>query len=182
MLMQARAGALISALAFATVLWLAPGAQAVECSTDHLVAFNEAFNDCAGNQNYLNDAGSLLEHDPGIDGPSLANSWFSDLHITFLDSDVTGVGGGQFVHAMKPWDVEVANTADGVMISFTAPTPADRVNPGEDYRWDTDPLGDIFGLNELNIRIQYTMDVPEPGSLALGLAGLLGLVVACRRQ
>jgi hypothetical protein len=178
-------GTLSIALGCALLLGLASTARATACSDDQFVLFGTSFNDCAGNQNFLSSgtAAPALQHDPDAHGAHAGDDWFSDLHITFLDDDVQGVERAFFLHDSQNWNVQSSNLGEfPAIIWFVAPAPADRVDPGENYEWETTPTGDFSGLNGLNIRIAYTMDVPEPGTGLLLMAGMLGLVVWRQRH
>jgi hypothetical protein len=168
------------ALLAGVALAAAPAAQAIPCSSTQFVLWETEFTDCAGNQNYLNDQGSV-SHDLGQDGPHVGSTWFSDLHIDYPDAVVQGVSvnGGLFYkegpEGALYWDVEGTLSND---IAFVAPSVASRMNPGDTYDFSVSASGDFSGLNGLNIYIGYTTDVPEPGAallLAVAFVALAGL-------
>jgi hypothetical protein len=147
----------------------------------------DEFTDCSGTTNFLLTSLEEINHNGNFDGPFKQDDWFTDLHITFLDAGVTvdptftrfdNISDGNVA-----WNTEIM----GNMVSFTAPTSADRVDgdasgvAGDEYDWRV-LINGATGLNELRVRIEYTMDVPEPSTALLSGVGLTALAFAARRR
>lgn len=162
----------------------APKAQAFTCVSDLTVFppfFNQIpFTDCSGTTNArsvgVGPSSPSLAHTP-LEGPFKQNDWFTDLHITFLNASVTVTEGLGFFNITDDvaWNTKIV----GNTVSFTAPTAGDRVDgdasgvAGDEYRWIVSFDGAL--TPELRVRIEYTMDVPEPGTGLLLMMGMLGL-------
>ncbi|NNL67099.1 MAG: hypothetical protein HKP30_12710 [Myxococcales bacterium] len=174
-----------AALAASAIVGFASDARALACSDTHFVPFDTEFTDCAGNVNFL-DSGTVfpfVEHEDEFQPPHQGASLFSDLHIVFLDAVVTSIVDGSFanieVDPFVLWNIEGDFDDD---ISFIAPDLEAAILPGDLYDWFVAFEADLSGLTGLNIHVEYTMDLPEPGVALPLLSVLLALSCIHRRH
>ena len=185
MLLRNWRGGLLPGLVLAAFVLAAPAAQAFTCtSTLTLSTADASFEDCSGTTNFVGFDFGTLEHVTALDGGFFPDDFFTDFHVTFLDPEVTIVSGF-FVNDIIVWDQMIS--PDSKTIWWVAPTFDDRVIGGQspdDYDWFLGLAG-ASGLNELNVTLEYTMDLPEPSAallLAPAFLGLVGLTAARRRR
>ncbi len=153
-------------------------AHALMCGDEHDVI--GVFTDCSGTQNFADgDGGNFLEHHFEDDGVFAGTDWVSDLHFSFA-TDVAEITSATFVNLSDgvEWDA----TIDGLMVWFVSPTIADVLDPGEQFDWLIEFNFVSFPTGSVTFAMDYTMDIPEPSTLALFGIGLAGLGVLNRRR
>lgn len=107
-------------------------------------------------------------------GDALQGTGFGFIQLVFKDSGGTGIGtfGSANVGSASPTDVWIPLTATGVAPAGTVAVSVYTLKLGG----PTNPGGSIY-FDDLSTTV-----VPEPSSMALALAGLLGFVTVLRKR
>jgi hypothetical protein len=185
---------LLSFAALALTLTHAEPARALACdgSLVSLSAGTGTFADCAGQTvayDYTTSGGEggLGALELSGNGPWANVSPFSDLHITIVaaggGSMFEQLGSSSFENAAGDfWMESDSSFPSPPAISFVANDASERVFNGDDYSWVARFAFFTGTPSQVDLTIDYTMDVPEPALAVVLLGGLAAVGLAGRRR